>query len=361
MTKRFVLAVLFLSGIVMSAARPPMVEGIRPLGMGGAFTAVADDYNVLQYNPAGLAKIKSFQLNIPHIEVETSQKSIDFMQYFIDNSSLFEGDLSTWTTETIDKLTNASLKVNALANLSVVGINTPIGNFGFGGFATVYANVATEYDILNINAVINANIDIVVPFSYGTMLDIPALNQMFDSALLGGRMAVGGTLKYIQRYSLTETRSAFELMDISPDKLIQKLTTPVSGIGFDLGINYYVPNLMNSTFSFVVLDLITSIGTETVNARYNFGYSVKPVQDLTLALDINDILGNVTILNKMHIGAEYNVLGFIGLRVGLYQGWTGFGVSIGRVLEYANYGIETGLYAGQIEERQHRASIALPF
>ena len=35
----------------------PFLPGIRPLGMGNAFVAVADDRNALHYNPAGLARI----------------------------------------------------------------------------------------------------------------------------------------------------------------------------------------------------------------------------------------------------------------------------------------------------------------
>ncbi|OGS23061.1 MAG: hypothetical protein A2252_08045 [Elusimicrobia bacterium RIFOXYA2_FULL_39_19] len=40
--------------------------GIRPAGMGGAFTAVADDFNALYYNPAGLAVIKRSEVNFMH-------------------------------------------------------------------------------------------------------------------------------------------------------------------------------------------------------------------------------------------------------------------------------------------------------
>lgn len=35
-------------------------RGVRPLGMGGAFTAVADDHNAIYYNTAGLAQTNGF-------------------------------------------------------------------------------------------------------------------------------------------------------------------------------------------------------------------------------------------------------------------------------------------------------------
>ena len=363
---KWVVLFICFSAIVYCGQRPPFIEGVRPLGMGGAFTAVADDYNLLQYNPANLAKAKGFQLNIPHIEVETSQKTLDFVQYYLNNKDLFSGDLSSWTSETIDKLTNAAVKLNVNANISLLGINTPIGNFGTGLFGVVYTNVTTVSDILNINARFESNIDFVVPISYGTMLDIPGLNSFFDSTLGGGRLGVGATVKIIQRRQLIEDRSVFELSGLDPTEMLNKISTPTNGIGLDLGINYFVPSI-GSTFSLVAKDFYTDIGGK-VNSNYTFGYAFNPnieflksIGDFVVALDVVDLFGDLTIMNKVHIGLEAKFLGFLYARIGFYQGWSGFGIGIGRILEYANYGIELGMYPGQIEERQHRISLALSF
>ncbi|MFH1823623.1 MAG: hypothetical protein ABH873_00130 [Candidatus Firestonebacteria bacterium] len=366
MKVKVVMVILFFSTLVFSAVKPSFIDGIRPLGMGGAFTAVADDYNLLQYNPANLAKAKGFQLNIPHIEVETSQKSMDFISYFLDHKDLFNGDLTNWTMETVNKLTNASLKLNANANISVLGINTPIGNFGTGLFSSVYTNATTVFDIFNINARFESNIDFVLPVSFGTMLEIPGLNSILDSTLGGGRLGVGATAKIIQRRQLIEDHSVFELSGLNPADMLSKLSTPTTGIGFDLGVNYFVPSI-GSTFSLVVRDFYTDIGGK-VNSNYIFGYAIDPnfeflksIADVVVALDVVDLFGDVTIMNKIHIGLEAKFLGFLYARVGFYQGWSGFGLGIGRYLEYANYGTELGMYPGQIEERQHRVSLALSF
>ncbi len=46
------------------ASSTSLPSGARPLGMGGAFTAVADDASTAMYNPAGLARIGEVQLDL---------------------------------------------------------------------------------------------------------------------------------------------------------------------------------------------------------------------------------------------------------------------------------------------------------
>ena len=41
-------------------------QGARPVGMGGAFTAVADDANALWWNPAGVARSKMGEMTVSH-------------------------------------------------------------------------------------------------------------------------------------------------------------------------------------------------------------------------------------------------------------------------------------------------------
>ncbi len=43
-----------------------MQQGARPTGMGGAFTAVADDVNALWWNPAGMARSKLTEVTMSH-------------------------------------------------------------------------------------------------------------------------------------------------------------------------------------------------------------------------------------------------------------------------------------------------------
>lgn len=54
--------------------------GARALGMGGAYTALADDANSLYWNPGGLAKLEKREFTASHAEMYESTR-LDFMAY----------------------------------------------------------------------------------------------------------------------------------------------------------------------------------------------------------------------------------------------------------------------------------------
>ena len=72
MKKFFILILLISSGM----SQDQLFVGTRPLGMGGAFIAVADDGNTITWNPAGLPRLRRkeftssyadlFAMNISH-------------------------------------------------------------------------------------------------------------------------------------------------------------------------------------------------------------------------------------------------------------------------------------------------------
>ena len=54
--------------------------GARAAGMGGAYTALADDANALYWNPAGLARMEKREASVSHAELGQSTRH-DFMAY----------------------------------------------------------------------------------------------------------------------------------------------------------------------------------------------------------------------------------------------------------------------------------------
>jgi hypothetical protein len=49
-----------------SAVFLKLEQGVRPIGMGGAYTAAADDVNSVMWNPAGLARVPDIQITFMH-------------------------------------------------------------------------------------------------------------------------------------------------------------------------------------------------------------------------------------------------------------------------------------------------------
>lgn len=368
--RRYIFIIFLFSLFVVNAeggAVPsPFVYGIRPLGMGGAFTAVADDYNLLMYNPAGLANIKKWYFTLLQLDIGTNSKTLDMISWLSSNSSrLSNSDLSTWTQSDINKLGNAGIKLNVNSNiLTFVG-----RHFGFGGFAKISADVAFETGIFIPKANIDVSADAIAPISYGQY--ISGFDDFFKENLGGGRLAVGGTFKIVNRRGLKETRTALELTSISPDSYVNKIQESKTGIGFDLGFLFDTSEEIYSTFGLVVNDVYTSIGGDIPKPNLRIGAALRPPFDIvvlsnpTIALDINGINNSdLTFFNKIHIGAEIDFIKWISVRGGFYQGYPsyGLGIPLGFIrFEFASYGVELGKYPGQIEERNYLGTLAMRF
>lgn len=74
-----VLGVAWVSGAI-AQEYPSFYRGVRPLAMGGAFTAVADDENALYYNAAGLADISMLNLAVLNPLVEGTEDGMEMYQ-----------------------------------------------------------------------------------------------------------------------------------------------------------------------------------------------------------------------------------------------------------------------------------------
>ena len=204
-------------------------------------------------------------------------------------------------------------------------------------------------------------LSLIVAGNFFANIFLPGVSDV-AAILGGGKFGFGATGKIIQRYTMTEDKSILQLSSISPTDMLNKLTNPQTGFSFDAALNYNLPSWA-STFSFVGRDIFSSLGTDTIGSNWVFRYALQPNLipgiPVTIALDVNDVFGATTLMKKVSLGAEVDVIGLAVLRGGFYQGWTSFGVSLFGFLDYANYGVERGLYAGNLEERFHRVSITI--
>ncbi len=73
-----VIGILALLSLVIGSSTPAFAcYGVRSMGMGGAFIAVADDVNTVYWNPAGLSNIKEAEIGVQH--VTNNRDSINYI------------------------------------------------------------------------------------------------------------------------------------------------------------------------------------------------------------------------------------------------------------------------------------------
>lgn len=85
-----------------AAAYIKMGVGARPLGMGGAFSAIADDATAAYWNPAGLVQLKSDEITTMHA-VLNMDRQLNFVNYAkkLEDGSFWA---FSWTRFGIDKI-----------------------------------------------------------------------------------------------------------------------------------------------------------------------------------------------------------------------------------------------------------------
>ncbi len=122
------------------------ILGTRPLGMGGAFVAVAEDAVAQYWNPAGFALQKGFDLQIPiGVGVETTEgliDEVDDLRDIADTVSEIQAKQEEGGSFTAEEMRDFTASINQLDDLNKSGLglildinggfNIRYGNLGIG-------------------------------------------------------------------------------------------------------------------------------------------------------------------------------------------------------------------------------------
>ncbi len=232
----------------------------RIMGMGGAFIAVADDYNALYHNPAGLARLEHWQMNFSTEVALTT----DFFKLVsdIDKASI-EGSESD-EIENISKIlknvygSHYMLRSSPLAGTWV----WPRWGIGFIPMDLTIDLSAHQQAFPAINAVAYA--DSTLAFGYGK--DFP----WFRNA----RYSMGVTGKIINRAFMSKSLSA---LDFKENTSFFRSEDAKEGLtaDFDIGM-LYTPDLPH-----------TGILSWFRHARPTFGAVVRNVLDYGYSSKLN--------------------------------------------------------------------------
>lgn len=393
---------ILIPNAVFADEAPAFIQFVRPLGMGGAFTAVADDQNIFAFNPAGMVQRTGSQVTILELAAGGSKDTKDFLDFVKNNKDDLKNiDTSPRREELLNEIEtnikNLRPHVYAAADLAsyISGpkfLGMPI-HAGFGALGNVDARFRMDLDespaaIPTISYAVNN--DIVLPLSIAHRWNAPWK--------VPGRIGLGVTGKFIRREQIHQDNlSVTELENFNTPPL-----TTGHGFGSDVGVLYQPTTRTN--FGVMVQDFL---GTKmkfdaraadngypaepardsVIRPRTNIGLSIVPDKILwllptsdrwTFSADVRDIFAkdeHVMFENgtqrvfgdnfatHFHFGAEFRWW-FLRFRGGAYQGYPtlGLGIDIPVLkIDYAYFSRELGFHAGDEREKNHVISLALRF
>ncbi|MBI5179497.1 MAG: conjugal transfer protein TraF [Nitrospinae bacterium] len=350
---------LLLCGTAQAVENSSFYRGIRPLGMGDAFTALANDENAAFYNPAGLASVSEGKIEIfnPLIEVGSNT-----MSFYNDAKNLNTGD----TASAVD-LMKANVGKHQHARFSIFP-NYTRHNFEIGiiGQGTVDGEIhSPAYPVMTMDVKVDAGALAAIA---GTFME--------------DRLQLGGTLKYVQRTRFYKDFTAAMVANSNTSYSFDQDKKTASAVGLDVGAIYKLKNeTWNPTLGVAILNLgdmnfgdmtVTTLSSplenkikQSINLGAAASYSLAWAS-LTGAVDIKDIANNTSTDSdkgkKLHVGLEAKLPKILTLRAGWNQGYLSYGVGVDLwllKLSYAYYKEEIGAYAGQREDARHVVQLSL--
>lgn len=337
-----------------------LYRGTRVLGMGTAFTAIADDENSLFFNTAGLGQQRDkLRIAILNPKVEASADAISFVQDVLD----LDGAEVSEATALLEEHTGEHQRVAAdlfphvIFNLMGVGI-------GLGALGVAEVNT----DIINAKRFPELRTD--TRATYGGVIGL-------GYKLPGDLIQIGTGLKLLSRQAVIKTFDAEALTDENYD--IADDLKDGFGYGYDFGLILHPGEL---GILKPVQFLKPAVGLSFQNAGdIEFGDAGKEVGNLavgiafrpnfwiletTLAADFNFLneLNRYDLSQLYHIGAEIRFPKILSLQVGTQQEaiTAGIGLDLWFIeINAATYVEEIGAFAGQDPDRRFAVQLAWAF
>ncbi len=394
------LAGLFAAANVHAFEPTSNILFVRPLGMGGAFTAVADDQNIFNFNPAGMVQRTGGQFTLLEVAIGGSKDlkdAYDFIDKNQEDLTHFQDLSQDRQQELVDQIANDISKLNpriyAAADVASYTsgprfLGMPL-HAGFGAFGVVDATFRLDTGVLVPNISYQVNNDLVFPLS---------IAHRWNAPFIPGKIGFGVTGKLIRRSQIRQDRlSVLQLDDLKAPPFATG-----TGFGGDIGMLYQPTDRIN--FGMMVKDFMgTKLKYDEVLPKDGYPYQpertgiIRPTMNVGLALvpkkllwlvptserwtfsaDVWDVLNKddhvffeegakkpfgENLYTHLHLGAEYRWW-FLRFRGGASEGYPSFGLGLDiplLKLDYAYYSRELGRLAGDIRETNHVVSFALRF
>jgi len=345
---------------------------IRPAGMGGAFTAVADDENALFLNPAGLAWVGrrsvgsplSTLLPVPPLSLPPFNSRLSSSPDVVEELADFVKDLSDAYEENKDNMTQAVSAINQVLQeylplkLSVGFWNSAARTGSLGlGLVTRFDTYADLY-MLGGTPRLRTYSVAEGAFLLGKGFEVLSRKSM--------RVAVGLALKGIYRGVLLprmRDTDKFELgaLDIynfarDPDKRNLKWENGIGG-SIDIGLLAQFGKGRRLSVGMVWQEALSRLkfgdDWKKLKPRLRLGIAYRPPltqkfgrQSMILCAEIDDITneGNRSLHARLRLGVELHVGRRLWIRGGISHGYGTFGLST----RWGSLGVDYAWYAEEL-------------
>jgi hypothetical protein len=349
----------------------------RSQGMGGAYTAVADDYYSILWNPAGLARLKQKESNF-FVQAMADDKILGFYND-IENANKSGSNKDS----DISNVLQENYGHHFSARLPTLGVLYARPGWGF---AIIPADLSVEADIrqtLGPAAAVVATEDTTLAYGRGYNI------RLRPSA---GQLSWGFTGRAVYRLYVNKVAAAYDIA-LNNDIFSKGDAREGLGLDGDLGLLYSLPTAksgvmkwLKPTFGFAIRNVLDSgfgtnfhllgsqSGTPYVDERrfdvgVNFELPKWWVFKSHLALEEHDMAHeNFTFRKGSHVGIEslFQVRSWLqgAWRAGFNQGYWTLGLSglLGVLqIDLATYGEEVGPSSASQENRRYMARLNLNF
>ncbi len=371
--RHFWVARLFLAFFLL-LPRPSLADelewthyGPRPLAMGNAFVAVADDYNALFYNPAGLGRLKEWTGEFLNLGLKLSTNTMTAVKDASELASGSSGD----TDKVLDFLEKNTGKTHYM------GLSwTPYLIFqGFG--------LGLGVDLMN-RFVVHREISTEITAGPRAILPIT-----FATNFLDNRLSVGASLKAIVQGGVDREFSINDIQALTKSSNDETSTGPKLkdyveggiGVGTDIGILFTPIKTMRPTLGISITDFggtpftESDIAGEALSAprtrlpSVNTGISLVPWEVgrmyLLCAADAHAINQPIHYSKKVNFGAEWGFGSILKVQSGLHQGELSGGFQLDVMLlklRFVSYAEQLGAIAGQddnLKDRRYELQLKL--
>ena len=337
--------------------------GLRPLAMGNAFVSVADDYNAIFYNPAGLARLKDWSGELINPSFEYS-KNLPSAIHDATNLANNSSNSAQSVLDLLEKQTGQNYHVGLGWTPHLI-----FKNFGFG-LSLQFVGDMEFHRYPSVDIDLGPRVILPISFAHNFLED---------------RLSVGFTVKGRASGGIDHE---FSIQDIEAFQSTGKssnstdLTDFVEGgtaVGADAGILFTPIKYMEPTLGISITDIggtpykVYNVGGKTkigapapVPTSVNVGVSCKPWSTdgayLLTAMDMDSINQPYSFSKKWNAGMELGLGSILKIETGLHQGYLtgGMQFDVGLLsLKVISYSEELGAVAGTSESRRYAMQLKL--